>query len=66
MGGANSVDRQGTHSTSVANTYANPIVRYRRRPSNEELVAEVANLIIREDDSAPSETDEHRGRRPRQ
>ena len=59
MGGANSVDRPGTtHPTSIANTYADPIVRSSRPPLNGELVA---NMDIREVSSAPSKVDEHRG-----
>ena len=62
MGGANSVDRPGmTHSTSIANTYADPIVRSNIPPLNGELVAEDAITNIREVSSAPSKVDEHRG-----
>jgi len=58
MGGTNSVDRPGTRSVLVANTYADSIVRCGQGPLSRELVAEEANMNT-EVSSAPNEVDRH-------
>ena len=54
MGGANSVDRPGTHINPQANVHSDPIVRSSKSSLSEEVVVEEANTKVREVSSAPS------------
>jgi len=54
MGGANSVDRPGTHLNPQANVHSDPIVRSSKSSLSGEVVAEEANTRMREVSSAPS------------
>ena len=54
MGGANSVDRPGTHVNPQANVHSHPIVRSSTSSLSGEVVAEEANTRMREVSSAPS------------
>jgi len=60
MGGANSVDRPGTHLNPQANVHTNPIVRSSKSSLSGEVVAEEANTKVREVSSAPSKVDNDR------
>jgi len=54
MGGANSVDRPGTHLNPQANVHRDPMVRSSKSSFSGEVVAEEANTRMREVSSAPS------------
>jgi len=60
MGGANSVDRPGTHLNPQANVHTDPIVRSSKSSLSGEVVAEEANTKVREVSSAPSKVDNDR------
>jgi len=48
MGGANSVDRPGTHLNQQANVHSDPIVRWSKSSLSGEVVAEEANTRVKE------------------
>ena len=54
MGGANSVDRPGTHLNPQANVPSDPIVRSSKSSLSGEVVAGEANTRMKEVNSAPS------------
>jgi len=54
MEGANSVDRPGTHLNPQANVHSDPIVRSSKSSLSGEVVAEDANMRVREVGSAAS------------
>jgi len=54
MGGANSVDRPGTHLNPQANVHSDSIVRSSTSSLSGEVVADEANTRMREVSSAPS------------
>jgi len=54
MGGANSVDRPGTHLNQQANVHSDPIVRSSKSSLSGEVVAEEANTRVKEVSSAPN------------
>ena len=54
MGGANSVDRPGTHLNPQANVHSDSIVRSSKSSLSGEVVADEANTRMREVSSAPS------------
>jgi len=61
MGGANSVDRPGTHLNPQANVHSDTIVRSSTSSLSGEVVAEEANTRMKEVSSAPSEVVNVRG-----
>ena len=61
MGGANSVDRPGTHLNPLANVHSDPIVRSSKSSLSGEVVAEDANTRMKEVSSAPNKDVNVRG-----
>ena len=61
MGGANSVDRPGTHLNQQANIHSDPIVRSSKSSLSGEVVAEEANTRVKEVSSAPNKDVNVRG-----
>jgi len=61
MGGANSVDRPGTHLNPQANVHSDSIVRSSKSSLSGEVVAEEANTKVREVSSVPNKDVNVRG-----
>jgi len=61
MGGADSVNRPGTHLNPQANVHSDPIVRSSKSSLSGQVVADEANTRVREVNSAPNKDVNVRG-----